>query len=131
MELRTCKQIAMLSLNAVNFWTPPVEQRSDATSLLFTMEHFKDISLKLYSILLSSNDETQEARNLESDDDEDLPRECCYCAELFFEVQNYEKHICIADKTVSKNVNTKHKCSFDGCEKSFGKAGMLRKHEVS
>lgn len=88
-------------------------------------------SSRIYTILSSNtvqdkNFESNESENTESD--EEIPLECCYCSELFFDKQKFDLHDC--GKKLPDSVRKIHLCLFDGCKKSFKKTSDLQKHQV-
>ena len=90
------------------------------------MESLKlEFSSKLYNILLknkNNNEEVNQDKSLGDEMDDDLPHECCFCAELFFDGHKFNFHDCRKLK--------EHLCTYESCKKSFKKSSELRKHEV-
>jgi uncharacterized Zn-finger protein len=88
-----------------------------------------NFSRRLFKILTEQQQEEgsadQDALQTEPESDEELPIECCFCAELFYDEN--AKHNCQGSKIPPKPFL----CEFEGCDKSFKKATELKKHQVS
>lgn len=94
-------------------------------------------SARLYEILSKNTAEINDNDNSELTDaeiEEELPLECCYCSELFFETEKFEQHKCKKSSpsdSQDDSVKRYHLCTFEACNKSFKKSSDLRKHQVS
>ena len=88
------------------------------------MEKFSE---RIYNIFINKSDQNctdQPDGSSITDSDDELPFECCFCADLFFDESRFKKHDC-------QKQNISNKCDFKDCNKIFKKASELRKHQVS
>lgn len=88
------------------------------------------VSNKIFAILQKGFNEIDSCdQNVTDEDgsDEELPLECCFCSELFFEPEKFKQHNCQVDVA---DLNRNYKCTFDNCSKAFKKSSDLKKHEV-
>lgn len=98
-----------------------------------------DISLRIFELLSTIDDKADfesgsELSTSEPDSESELPLECCFCAELFFEQEKFGIHKC-EQQELQENATNKpevlHPCTYGECKKVFKKSSHLRKHLVS
>lgn len=99
-----------------------------------------ETSLRIFELLSKINDKPDseagsDLSSLEPDSEAELPHECCFCAKLFFEDEEYRLHDCEQKKKCQEDVKIKpeatHQCTYGECRKVFKKKAHLQKHLVS